>query len=64
MDPNPLNTDSTKYLIAGMKGSSSTTDLEVKESKLKRKAADMLLSKALAEGNSDIDEFKYEERAE
>lgn len=51
-----------KHLFAAQKNSQSTTDLEIKESNLKRKAADMLLKNNLGVSD-DVEEFKYEERA-
>lgn len=55
-----------KNLIeAGQKNYQSSSNLELNEARLKRKAADMLM-KRLDDSrlNEDVDEFGYEERAE
>ena len=55
---NLLNTDSMKQLMT--KNYASTTDLEIKENHLKRKAADMLMQNI----GEEVEEYKYEEMAE
>lgn len=58
----PLNNESPEGQNRLKMQSHSTTDLEIKEAKtLKRKAADMLLRNNVQD---DIEEFKYDERAE
>lgn len=54
----------TKQLLHHHKQSQSTTDLELNQARLKRKAADLLMKNLEAESKEDFEEFKYEEHAE